>query len=104
VVEQPHAEMRELGFNHHGQRPPPGAAGGGAPAVDSWLSQRVSDSEAGGVPAITIEREEIADTDMGWSSPPAPHFTRAAEAILKLTGEGESSFFDAIAPIVHAVS
>jgi len=104
-----HQEMRELGSiimaSAHDHQVP----AGGALAVDrDGFSQAVT-AKLEAHPLITICREEIAglppeewDNVIVASGPltsPA-----LAEAILKLTGEESLSFFDAIAPIVHAES
>jgi methylenetetrahydrofolate--tRNA-(uracil-5-)-methyltransferase len=58
-----------------------------------------------GHPKVTVAREEVASPPAGWDSvivASGPLTSPAlAETILVLTGEGELSFFDAIAPIVH---
>lgn len=109
-----HAEMRALdsiimrcGDAHQ-------VPAGGALAVDrDGFSQAVT-AELEAHPLITIVREEIAglppeaDETNGWdnvivASGPLTSPALAA-AILDLTGEESLSFFDAIAPIVHADS
>src|SRR5260221_7650163 len=79
---------------------------GGALAVDrhgfSAAVQRALEAE----PLIEIRREEIAGLPPAdWDSvivATGPLTSPAlSEAILALTGEGQLSFFDAIAPIVH---
>ena len=85
---------------------------GGALAVDRDAFSQAVTAKLQAHPLITIEREEIAglppeanDTN-GWDSvivATGPLTSPAlADAILKLTGEESLSFFDAIAPIVHA--
>jgi len=104
-----HAEMRELGSiimacAHDHQVP-----AGGALAVDrDGFSQDVT-AKLEAHPLITICREEIAGLPPEeWDSvivATGPLTSPAlAEAILTLTGEESLSFFDAIAPIVHAES
>jgi methylenetetrahydrofolate--tRNA-(uracil-5-)-methyltransferase len=102
-----HAEMRrcgsiilEMGDAHQ-------VPAGGALAVDRvGFSQGVTERlEAH--PLITIAREEVAGLPPAdWSSvivATGPLTSPAlAQAILELTGEEALSFFDAIAPIVHA--
>ena len=104
-----HQEMRELGSvimacaNEH-QVP-----AGGALAVDrDGFSQAVT-AKLDAHPLVTIQREEIAGLPPEeWDNvivATGPLTSPAlAEAILKLTGEESLSFFDAIAPIVHADS
>ncbi|MFC5343288.1 methylenetetrahydrofolate--tRNA-(uracil(54)-C(5))-methyltransferase (FADH(2)-oxidizing) TrmFO [Brevundimonas staleyi] len=104
-----HQEMRELGSvimacaNDH-QVP-----AGGALAVDrDGFSQAVT-AKLEAHPLVTIQREEIAGLPPEeWDNvivATGPLTSPAlAEAILSLTGEESLSFFDAIAPIVHADS
>ncbi|QTC89777.1 methylenetetrahydrofolate--tRNA-(uracil(54)-C(5))-methyltransferase (FADH(2)-oxidizing) TrmFO [Brevundimonas goettingensis] len=104
-----HQEMRELGSiimaSAHDHQVP----AGGALAVDrDGFSQAVT-AKLEAHPLVTIEREEIAGLPPEeWDSvivATGPLTSPAlAEAILKLTGEESLSFFDAIAPIVHADS
>ncbi|HEX8471923.1 MAG TPA: methylenetetrahydrofolate--tRNA-(uracil(54)-C(5))-methyltransferase (FADH(2)-oxidizing) TrmFO [Brevundimonas sp.] len=104
-----HAEMRELGSiimaSAHDHQVP----AGGALAVDrDGFSQSVT-AKLEAHPLITICREEIAGLPPeDWDNvivATGPLTSPAlAEAILKLTGEESLSFFDAIAPIVHAES
>ena len=107
-----HAEMRALdsiimscGDAHQ-------VPAGGALAVDrDGFSQAVT-ARLEAHPLITIVREEIAgmppeaDETNGWDNvivATGPLTSPAlADAILKATGEESLSFFDAIAPIVHA--
>ncbi len=107
-----HAEMRALdsiimscGDAHQ-------VPAGGALAVDrDGFSQAVT-AKLEAHPLITIVREEIAglppeaDGTNGWDNvivATGPLTSPAlADAILKATGEESLSFFDAIAPIVHA--
>ena len=104
-----HAEMRALdslimacGDAHQ-------VPAGGALAVDrDGFSQAVT-AKLEAHPLVTIVREEIAGLPPeDWDNvivATGPLTSPAlAEAILKLTGEDALSFFDAIAPIVHADS
>ena len=82
---------------------------GGALAVDRDGFSAGRDGEARGPSAVTIVREEIAGLPPAdWDNvivATGPLTSPAlADAILKLTGEESLSFFDAIAPIVHADS
>jgi methylenetetrahydrofolate--tRNA-(uracil-5-)-methyltransferase len=80
---------------------------GGALAVDrEGFSQAVT-ARLEAHPDITIVREEVAGLPPAeWDSvilATGPLTSPAlSEAVLALTGEGQLSFFDAIAPIVHA--
>ncbi|WP_298163425.1 methylenetetrahydrofolate--tRNA-(uracil(54)-C(5))-methyltransferase (FADH(2)-oxidizing) TrmFO [Brevundimonas sp.] len=104
-----HAEMRALGSiimaSAHDHQVP----AGGALAVDrDGFSQKVT-AKLEAHPLVTIQREEIAGLPPeDWDSvivATGPLTSPAlAEAILSLTGEESLSFFDAIAPIVHADS
>jgi len=104
-----HQEMRELGSiimaSAHDHQVP----AGGALAVDrDGFSQSVT-AKLEAHPLITICREEIAGLPPEeWDNvivATGPLTSPAlADAILKLTGEESLSFFDAIAPIVHAES
>jgi len=104
-----HAEMRELGSiimaSAHDHQVP----AGGALAVDrDGFSQAVT-ATLEAHPLVTIQREEIAGLPPeDWDNvivATGPLTSPAlAEAILELTGEESLSFFDAIAPIVHAES
>jgi methylenetetrahydrofolate--tRNA-(uracil-5-)-methyltransferase len=104
-----HQEMRELGSvimaSAHDHQVP----AGGALAVDrDGFSQKVT-AQLEAHPLVTIQREEIAGLPPEeWDNvivATGPLTSPAlAEAILKLTGEESLSFFDAIAPIVHADS
>ncbi len=82
---------------------------GGALAVDrEGFSQAVT-ARLEAHPLITIVREEVAGLPPAdWDSvvvATGPLTSPAlSSAILELTGEGELSFFDAIAPIVHVES
>ncbi len=107
-----HAEMRALdsiimscGDAHQ-------VPAGGALAVDRDGFSRAVTAKLEAHPLITIVREEIAglppeaDETNGWDNvivATGPLTSPAlADAILKATGEESLSFFDAIAPIVHA--
>ena len=82
---------------------------GGALAVDrEGFSQAVTE-QVERHPMITIERGEVAGLPPAeWDSvivATGPLTSPAlSQAILELSGEGQLSFFDAIAPIVHAES
>jgi methylenetetrahydrofolate--tRNA-(uracil-5-)-methyltransferase len=104
-----HAEMRRLdsiimacGDAHQ-------VPAGGALAVDrDGFSQAVT-AKLEAHPLITIEREEVAglppaDWDKVIVATGPLTSPALAEAVLKLGGEDALSFFDAIAPIVHAES
>lgn len=101
-----HAEMRAMGSIIMACGDMHQVPAGGALAVDrDGFSQAVT-AKLEAHPLITVEREEIAGlppTD--WDSvivATGPLTSPAlAEAILNLTGEGQLSFFDAIAPIIH---
>ncbi len=101
-----HAEMRRLGSIIMTKGDAHQVPAGGALAVDrDGFSQGVT-AALEAHPLITIAREEIAGLPPAdWSSvvvATGPLTSPAmAEAILDLTGEGQLSFFDAIAPIIH---
>jgi len=101
-----HAEMRRLGSIIMAKGDAHQVPAGGALAVDrDGFSQGVT-AALEAHPLITIAREEIAGLPPAdWSSvvvATGPLTSPAlAEAILDLTGEGQLSFFDAIAPIIH---
>ncbi len=101
-----HAEMRRLDSIILSAGDAHQVPAGGALAVDrDGFSQAVTERlEAH--PLVTIERGEIAGLPPAdWDSvivATGPLTSPAlSQAILDLTGEGELSFFDAIAPIVH---
>jgi methylenetetrahydrofolate--tRNA-(uracil-5-)-methyltransferase len=101
-----HAEMRRLGSIIMSAGDAHQVPAGGALAVDrEGFSQAVTERlEAH--PRVTIAREEIAGLPPAeWDSvvvATGPLTSPAlADAILELTGEGQLSFFDAIAPIVN---
>ncbi|MBN9318204.1 MAG: methylenetetrahydrofolate--tRNA-(uracil(54)-C(5))-methyltransferase (FADH(2)-oxidizing) TrmFO [Caulobacterales bacterium] len=82
---------------------------GGALAVDRDGFSAAVTAKLEAHPLVTIEREEIAGLPPAeWDSvivATGPLTSPAlAEAILDLTGEGQLSFFDAIAPIIHVES
>src|SRR5437899_921082 len=104
-----HAEMRKLGSIILSAGDAHQVPAGGALAVDrDGFSQAVTERlEAH--PLVTIAREEIAGLPPAdWDSviiATGPLTSPAlSEAILQLTGEGELSFFEPIAPIVHLES
>jgi len=102
-----HAEMRRCGSLILSAADAHQVPAGGALAVDrEGFSQAVT-ARLQAHPLIDIRREEIAGLPPGdWSNvilATGPLTSPAlSEAILQLTGEGALSFFDAIAPIVHA--
>ncbi|MDE2487904.1 MAG: methylenetetrahydrofolate--tRNA-(uracil(54)-C(5))-methyltransferase (FADH(2)-oxidizing) TrmFO [Alphaproteobacteria bacterium] len=104
-----HAEMRRLGSVIMACGDAHQVPAGGALAVDrEGFSQAVTE-RLQGHPNVTIAREEIAGLPPAdWDSvivATGPLTSPAlSEAILALTGEGQLSFFDAIAPIVHLES
>ena len=104
-----HAEMRRLGSIIMACGDANQVPAGGALAVDrDGFSQAVT-ARLEAHPLVTIAREEIAGLPPEeWDNvivATGPLTSPAlAEAILKLTGEESLSFFDAIAPIVHAES
>ncbi|KQP48291.1 tRNA (uracil-5-)-methyltransferase [Brevundimonas sp. Leaf280] len=82
---------------------------GGALAVDRDAFSQAVTAKLTAHPLVTIVREEIAGLPpQAWDNvivATGPLTSPAlAEAILKATGEESLSFFDAIAPIVHADS
>src|SRR3954463_14987553 len=101
-----HAEMRRLdsiilscGDAHQ-------VPAGGALAVDREGFAQAVTERLEAHPLVTIAREEGAGLPPdAWDSvivATGPLTSPAlSDAILKLTGEGELSFFDAIAPIIH---
>ena len=104
-----HAEMRLLGSLIMASGDANQVPAGGALAVDrDGFSQAVT-AKLEAHPLITLVREEIAGLPPeDWDNvivATGPLTSPAlADAILKLTGEESLSFFDAIAPIVHADS
>src|SRR5258708_6926653 len=104
-----HAEMRKLGSIILACGDAHQVPAGGALAVDrDGFAQAVTERlEAH--PLVTVVREEVAGLPPAdWDSvivATGPLTSPAlSAAILDLTGEGELSFFDAIAPIVHLES
>lgn len=104
-----HQEMRELGSIIMACAQDHQVPAGGALAVDrDGFSQAVT-AKLEAHPLITIQREEVAGIPPeDWDNvivATGPLTSPAlAEAVLKLGGEEGLSFFDAIAPIVHADS
>jgi methylenetetrahydrofolate--tRNA-(uracil-5-)-methyltransferase len=102
-----HAEMRRCGSLIMATADAHQVPAGGALAVDrEGFSQAVT-ARLEQHPRIEIRREEIAGLPPAeWESvilATGPLTSPAlGEAVLELTGEGHLSFFDAIAPIVHA--
>ncbi|HUO20924.1 MAG TPA: methylenetetrahydrofolate--tRNA-(uracil(54)-C(5))-methyltransferase (FADH(2)-oxidizing) TrmFO [Caulobacteraceae bacterium] len=104
-----HAEMRACGSLIMAAADGHQVPAGGALAVDrhgfsAWVTDRLQAH-----PLIDLRREEVAGLPPPeWASvvvATGPLTSPAlAEAVLGLTGEGALSFFDAIAPIVHADS
>ncbi|MCI3133454.1 methylenetetrahydrofolate--tRNA-(uracil(54)-C(5))-methyltransferase (FADH(2)-oxidizing) TrmFO [Phenylobacterium aquaticum] len=101
-----HAEMRRLGSIIMSAGDQHQVPAGGALAVDreGFAAEVTARLEAH--PLVTIQREEIAGLPPAeWDSvvvATGPLTSPAlADAILQLTGEGQLSFFDAIAPIVN---
>ena len=101
-----HAEMRRMGSLIMACADACQTPAGGALAVDregfaDAVTHRIETCEA-----ITLERGEVTSIPAAWESvivATGPLTSPAlAEAMLGLTGEETLSFFDAIAPIVHA--
>jgi methylenetetrahydrofolate--tRNA-(uracil-5-)-methyltransferase len=102
-----HAEMRRLGSLIMRCGDAHQTPAGGALAVDRDGFAEAVTRAITGHPRIEVERREVAGLPPHqWSSvivATGPLTSPAlAEAIGRLTGEAELSFFDAIAPIVHA--
>jgi len=100
-----HAEMRRCGSIIMACGDTHQVPAGGALAVDRDGSAEAVTAKLETHPLITISREEIAGLPPAeWDSvivATGPLTSPAlSEAILALTGEGQLSFFDAIAPIV----
>jgi methylenetetrahydrofolate--tRNA-(uracil-5-)-methyltransferase len=101
-----HAEMRRCGSLIMASGDASQVPAGGALAVDrEGFSAKVTE-QLTAHPLITIVREEVAGLPPAdWDSvvvATGPLTSPAlTEVILDLTGEGQLSFFDAIAPIVH---
>ncbi|MFN3514068.1 MAG: methylenetetrahydrofolate--tRNA-(uracil(54)-C(5))-methyltransferase (FADH(2)-oxidizing) TrmFO [Phenylobacterium sp.] len=101
-----HAEMRRLGSIIMASGDAHQVPAGGALAVDRDGFSRAVTERLEAHPLVTIVREEVAGLPPAdWDSvivATGPLTSPAlTEAILDLTGEGQLSFFDAIAPIVH---
>jgi methylenetetrahydrofolate--tRNA-(uracil-5-)-methyltransferase len=102
-----HAEMRRCGSLIMAAADAHQVPAGGALAVDrEGFSQAVT-AKLAAHPLVEIRREEIAALPPAeWQSvilATGPLTSPAlSQAVLELTGEGQLSFFDAIAPIVHA--
>src|SRR6185436_10681451 len=102
-----HAEMRALGSLILAAGDAHQVPAGGALAVDRDGFAAAVTARIEAHPLVTIAREEVAGLPPAdWDSvvvATGPLTSPAlSEAILALTGEGELSFFDAIAPIVLA--
>ncbi|WP_269516273.1 methylenetetrahydrofolate--tRNA-(uracil(54)-C(5))-methyltransferase (FADH(2)-oxidizing) TrmFO [Brevundimonas subvibrioides] len=102
-----HAEMRALGSIIMASGDVNLVPAGGALAVDREAFSRTVTERLHAHPLVTVVREEIGGLPPGdWDSvivATGPLTSPAlADAILSLTGEESLSFFDAIAPIVHA--
>ena len=104
-----HAEMRLLNSLIMASGDANQVPAGGALAVDREGFSRAVTARLEAHPLVTVVREEIGGLPPGdWDNvivATGPLTSPAlAEAILKATGEESLSFFDAIAPIVHADS
>jgi methylenetetrahydrofolate--tRNA-(uracil-5-)-methyltransferase len=104
-----HAEMRRLGSLIMAAGDACQVPAGGALAVDREGFSTAVTERLKTHPRVTILREEVAGLPpAGWDSvivATGPLTSPAlTDAILALTGEGQLSFFDAIAPIVHLES
>jgi methylenetetrahydrofolate--tRNA-(uracil-5-)-methyltransferase len=102
-----HAEMRRCGSLILAMGDAHQVPAGGALAVDRIGFSDGVTARLMSHPLVTVERGEVAGLPpQDWSSvivATGPLTSPAlAEAILELTGEEALSFFDAIAPIVHA--
>jgi methylenetetrahydrofolate--tRNA-(uracil-5-)-methyltransferase len=102
-----HAEMRRCGSLIMACADANQVPAGGALAVDREAFSAAVTQRLEQHPLITVVREEVAGLPPAeWSSvilATGPLTSPAlSQAILGLTGEGALSFFDAIAPIVHA--
>ncbi|OYX91291.1 MAG: methylenetetrahydrofolate--tRNA-(uracil(54)-C(5))-methyltransferase (FADH(2)-oxidizing) TrmFO, partial [Caulobacter sp. 35-67-4] len=104
-----HAEMRRMDSLILSAADQHQVPAGGALAVDrdGFSAEVTRRLEAH--PLVTIQREEVAGLPpKDWDSvvvATGPLTSPAlAEAILELSGEGQLSFFDAIAPIIHVES
>ncbi|MDJ0686069.1 MAG: methylenetetrahydrofolate--tRNA-(uracil(54)-C(5))-methyltransferase (FADH(2)-oxidizing) TrmFO [Alphaproteobacteria bacterium] len=101
-----HHEMRRCGSIILGQGDAARLPAGGALAVDRDVFSQGVTVALEAHPLVTIAREEVAGLPPeDWDSviiATGPLTSPAlSEAILKLGGEEELSFFDAIAPIIH---
>jgi len=104
-----HAEMRRLGSVIMACGDAHQVPAGGALAVDREGFAEAVTARLEAHPLVSIVREEVAGLPPAdWDSvivATGPLTSPAlTEAILALTGEGQLSFFDAIAPIVHLES
>src|SRR3954469_6304892 len=104
-----HAEMRRLGSIIMSAGDAHQVPAGGALAVDREGFAEAVTARLEAHPLVTIARGEVAGLPPAdWDSvivATGPLTSPAlSDAILQLTGEGELSFFDAIAPIVHLES
>jgi methylenetetrahydrofolate--tRNA-(uracil-5-)-methyltransferase len=102
-----HAEMRRCNSLIMAAADAHQVPAGGALAVDREGFSEAVTARLEQHPLIEIRREEIAGLPPSdWSSvilATGPLTSPAlSEAVLGLTGEGQLSFFDAIAPIIHA--
>jgi methylenetetrahydrofolate--tRNA-(uracil-5-)-methyltransferase len=102
-----HAEMRRCGSLIMAAADAHQVPAGGALAVDREGFSRAVTERLEAHPLIEIRREEVAGLPPPeWESvilATGPLTSPAlSQAVLELTGEGQLSFFDAIAPIVHA--
>jgi methylenetetrahydrofolate--tRNA-(uracil-5-)-methyltransferase len=101
-----HAEMRRLGSLIMACADACQTPAGGALAVDREGFAATVTRRIEGHPRIAVQRGEIAAAPADWRQvivATGPLTSPAlAQSVLKLTGEGMLSFFDAIAPIVHA--
>ncbi|MFA7645857.1 MAG: methylenetetrahydrofolate--tRNA-(uracil(54)-C(5))-methyltransferase (FADH(2)-oxidizing) TrmFO, partial [Phenylobacterium sp.] len=101
-----HAEMRRLSSIIMASGDANQVPAGGALAVDREGFSAAVTEKLLAHPLVTVSREEVAGLPPAeWDSvivSTGPLTSPAlSEAILKLTGEGQLAFFDAIAPIVH---
>ncbi len=101
-----HAEMRALGSIIMSCGDAHQVPAGGALAVDRDGFAEAVTARLEAHPLVTIDRSEVAGLPPGeWDSvivATGPLTSPAlSQAILDLTGEGQLSFFDAIAPIIH---
>src|SRR6185312_5634003 len=104
-----HAEMRRLGSLILACADAHQVPAGGALAVDRDGFAEAVTARLEAHPRVTVERGEVAglppaDWDRVVVATGPLTSPALSEAILTLTGEGELSFFDAIAPIVHLES